>query len=89
MGAYPLHPGAIADADYLSKTGALEEQAKFQKKDGEQPFINAVDRGYRSAKAASKQGQFVLQLFFSKSDRKFNIKETLQSSSVAADRSGD
>ena len=64
MGAYALYPGAIIDTDYLNKTGILEEQCKFQNNDGGQPFINIVDRGYRSMKAAWKQGQFVLQPFF-------------------------
>ena len=59
-----MYSGAIIDTNYLNKIDILEEQAKFQKNNGEYLFINAVDREYRSTKAVQKLGQFVLQLFF-------------------------
>ena len=52
-------------------------------------IINVLDRGYRSTKAAWRNGQFVLQPTFARSDRKFLAKGTLQSASIASDRSGN
>ena len=89
LGTYDLYPGAISDSDYLKNAGVFESQKDYQEKDGGIPFLNIVDRGYRITKAAWMAGQFVLQPIFSKSDRKFNTLETLKSSSIAADRSGN
>ena len=89
IGAYDLYPGAMSDSDYFINTGILEYQNIFQKEDDGQPFINALDRGYRVTKAAWKLGQFILQPIFAKSDRQFTTIETLKAASVAADRSGN
>ena len=69
MGGFELYPGAISDTEYLNNTGILEEQKKFQDNDGGEPFINIIDRGYCSTKAAWKFGQFILQPFFCKSEK--------------------
>ena len=89
-GTYDLYPGAMSDSEYLNDTGIFSIQKEFQQMDGGDPFLNVVDRGYRITKAAWNNGrQFVLQPIFAKSDRQFNTIETLKSSSVAADRSGN
>ena len=67
----------------------MTEQEKFQKSDGEIPFINQIDRGFRSSLAAWKSGQFILQPNFMNSDGKFATGEVLRSASIAADRSGN
>ena len=90
IGTYELYPGAVSDSDYMTLCGIFENQKVFQENDGGDPFLNVLDRGYRITKIACKNGhQFVLQPIFAKSDRKFNTIETLKSSSVAADRSGN
>ena len=89
IGAYEIFPGAISDTDYLDQSLILDEQKVFQENDGGVPFYNILDRGYRSTQAAWRRGQFVLQPTFVKSDRKFNTEETIQSSRIAADRSGN
>ena len=53
------------------------------------PFTNILDRGYRSTRVAWRQGQFVMQPTFAKSDEKFNTVGVLRAASVAADRSGN
>ena len=67
----------------------MTEQEKFQKSDGEIPFINQIDRGFRSSLAAWKSGQFILQPNFMNSDGKFATGEVLCSASIPADRSGN
>ena len=57
--------------------------------DGKLPFTNIFDRGYQSTCAAWRQGQFVLQPTFAKSDKKFSTRGVLRAASVAADRSGN
>ena len=89
MGTYKAFPGAISCTEYFEKCGCLEEQEIFQKEDGGEPFINILDRGYRSTQVAWKKGQFVLQPIFIKCDRKFSTKDMLRASEVAADRSGN
>ena len=90
IGTYELYPGAVSDSDYMNLCGIFENQKRFQESDGGDPFLNVLDRGYRVTKIAWKNGrQFVLQPIFAKSDRKFNTIETLKSSSIAADRSGN
>ena len=89
MGTHDLYPGAMSDSKYMNSTGILEEQHKFQEADGGIPFTNVLDRGYRSTRAAWRNGQFVTQPDFAKSDRKFQTGEVLRSASIAADRSGN
>ena len=89
MGTHELYPGAMSDSKYLNETGIFDEQAEFQKADGGTPFINEVDRGFRSCLAAWRKGQFILQPNFMKSDGKFTTGEVLRSASIAADRSGN
>ena len=88
-GAHELFPGAMGDSNYLNDTGILEEQKAFQEADGGIPFLNGLDRGYRSTRAAWAQGQLVCQPTFAKSDQKFSTKDVLRSASIAADRSGN
>ena len=57
--------------------------------DGGRPFINEVDRGFRSYLAAWKSGQFILQPNFMNSDGKFTTGKALRLASIAADRSGN
>jgi hypothetical protein len=89
LGTHELYPGAMSDTDYLNKTGILESQHLFQEKDGGEPFLNVLDRGYRSTRAAWRNGQFVLQPTFAQSDARFTTIGVIHSASVAADRSGN
>ena len=89
MGCYEAFPGAISCTEYFEKCGCLEEQQIFQSTDGNIPFINILDRGYRSTQAAWKRGQFVLQPVFILSDKKFSTKDCLRAAEIAADRSGN
>jgi hypothetical protein len=67
-----------------------ELQKIFADNDGGLPFTNILDRGYRSTRVAWRQGQFVAQPTFAKSDNKFSTRDVLRAaSSVAADRSGN
>jgi hypothetical protein len=89
LGVHELYPGAMTDSKYLNETGILEMQEAFAKADGGVPFTIILDRGYRSTRAAWRQGQFVLQPTFAKSDEKFSTRDVLRAASVAADRSGN
>ena len=89
LGAYELYPGDMSDSDYLNKTEILELQKFFQEKDGGIPFLNILDRGYRSTRAAWAKKQLILQPTFAQSDQKFSDVDVLRSASVAADRSGN
>jgi len=80
LGTQELYPGAMSDSRYLNETGIFEEQEKFQKSDGEIPFINQIDRGFRSS---------ILQPNFMNSDGKFATGGVLCSASIVADRSGN
>jgi hypothetical protein len=73
----------------LNETGILEMQEAFAKANGGVPFTIILDRGYRSTRAACRQGQFVLQPTFAKSDKKFSTRDVLRAASVASDRSGN
>jgi hypothetical protein len=54
------------------------------------PFINIVNKGFRSTLAAWRHGrQMILQPAFSKSDRRFNSNELISSAAIAADRSAN
>ena len=93
---YPLWTGAISDTDYLNSAGILEMQqeyaAKFASESNkeENPFVNIVDKGFRSIAAALRAGkQLLLQPFFAKSDQKFNTHQVLTSAAIAADRAGN
>ena len=89
MGTIELYPGAISDSEYLIQTGILKEQKRFQEFDGKPKFINCLDRGYQITQAAWRNGQFVSQPIYSKGKRKFSSNETLKSSSISCDRSGN
>ena len=89
IGAYDIFPGAISDTDYLDQSLILDEQQVYQEKNGGVPFYNILDRGDRSTQAAWRRGQFVLQPTFVKCDRTFNTEETIESSRIAADQSGN
>mmetsp|Transcript_7338 Transcript_7338/g.20314 ORF Transcript_7338/g.20314 Transcript_7338/m.20314 type:complete len:274 (-) Transcript_7338:192-1013(-) len=93
QGTYPLWTGAISDTDYLNNAGILEMQKEYAAKfaaetnSEENPFVNVVDKGFRSIVAALKQ--LLLQPFFAKSDQKFNTHQVLTSAAIAADRAGN
>jgi len=89
LGTHELYPGAMPDSRYLNETGIFQEQADFMADDGGEPFINEVDRGFRSCLAPWKSGQFILQPNFMNSDGKFTTGEVLRLASIAADRSGN
>ena len=89
LGTFKLYPGAILDSKYLNDTGILENQKKIQEGMGGVQIINVLDRGYRSTKAAWRNGQFILQPTFARSDKKFLAKGTLQSALIASYRSGN
>jgi hypothetical protein len=67
----------MSDSKYMNETGILELQKIFADNDGALPFTNILDRGYRSTRAAWRQGQFVLQPTFAKSDKKFSTRYVL------------
>ena len=75
LGTLELYPGGISDSKYLNETGILENQKKIQENMGDVQIINVLDRGYRSTKAAWRNGQFVLQPYICSSDRYFLLKE--------------
>ena len=52
LGTHELYPGAMSDSRYLNETIIFEEQAKNQESDGNIPFINKVDRRFRSSLTA-------------------------------------
>ena len=96
MATYPLWTGAISDTDYLNNAGILEMQKEYATKfatecnSEENPFVNIVDKGFRSIVAALRAGkQLLLQPFFAKSDQKFNTHQVLTSAAIAADRAGN
>ena len=90
IGVTELFPGAIGDSEYFYLSQILCEQEEFERFDHKGgPTINVLDRGYRVTKVAWKFGQFVLQPTFMRSDGKFSGKDTLHSSSIASDRSGN
>ena len=89
LGVHELYPGAMSDSDYLNKTDILQRQLRFQMGDGGTKFLNILDRGYRSTRAAWASGQLILQPTFAKSDKQFSTIDLIRSTSVAADRSGN
>ena len=89
LGVHELYPGAMSDSDYLNKTDILRQQLRFQEGDGGVKFLNILDRGYRSTRAAWASGQLILQPTFAKSDKQFSTRDLIRSTSVAADRSGN
>mmetsp|Transcript_55691 Transcript_55691/g.166858 ORF Transcript_55691/g.166858 Transcript_55691/m.166858 type:complete len:182 (+) Transcript_55691:1155-1700(+) len=96
MITFPLWNGAVSDTDYLNNAGILEMQEEYaatfaaESGSGENPFVNIVDKGFRSIVAALRAGkQLILQPFFAKSDQKFNNHQVLTSAAIAADRAGN
>jgi hypothetical protein len=92
LGGFEPWTGAMSDTDYFERAGILDEQQEFQNKDTSSllPFVNILDKGYRSNQAAwRKGGQLLLQPFFAKSDRKFTSREVLVSGAVASHRSAN
>ena len=72
----------------------FEEQRDFAKNDMSErwnvPFCNELDKGYRCLEVAYREGkQSCIQPDFAKSDCNFKGKETLTSTAVATDRSGN
>ena len=63
-----LFPYAITNSEYLDKSGILIEQKKFKEVDGIMKFIKFVDRGHRIIQASWKNGQFMSQPIYSKSN---------------------
>ena len=93
-GAHELWAGATSDTQYLNTSGILQIQDYFSKEDLVEgrvvPFMNILDKGYRSTVAAWQNGkQLILQPDFKKSDRRFRGLETISSAGVATDRSGN
>jgi hypothetical protein len=95
QGVGDLWTGRVTDTDYTKCEGFLQAQHAFQERDkvtidGEErvlPFLNIFDKGFRVNMAAWAEGQqLVLQLYFAKSDRRFDRLQTLASASVALDR---
>ena len=89
-----LWVGATSDTHYQENTGIFKEQDDFSQSDIVEghhiPFTNIFDKGYRSRLAAWRSGrQLTIQPNYAKSDQKFKAKETIQSASVATDRSAN
>ena len=54
------------------------------------PFVNILDKGYRSSIQAWETGDQILQQpVFTKSDKNITGEEIISSASIAADRSGN
>ena len=86
-----LWTGAVSDTDYNKRSGYLEEQMAFQRKDlvGDNviPFTNIYDKGYRAKLVAWRMGeQQVLQPVWAQSDKRFSRDDTLLIAAVAHDR---
>ena len=88
LGVHELYPTAMSDSDYLNKTDILDQQQWFQESDGGVKFLNKLDHGYHSTKAAWASGQLILQPTFAKSDKQFSTMDLIRSTSVAAECSG-
>jgi len=94
IGSSNLWTGAVSDTQYLEECGILEEQRLYAEMDtasGEDviPFTNITDKGYRCVMAAWKNGQFLLQPTFHRSDQKIGSKGLLTSATIASDRGGN
>ena len=89
-----LWVGATSDTHYQENSNIFGEQNNFSSNDliagNHLPFTNIFDKGYRSRLAAWRSGrQLTLQPDYARSDRKFHAKETIQSASIATDRSAN
>jgi hypothetical protein len=89
-----LWTGATSDTHYQEQTGIFQRQDMFSRNDTVEskhiPFTNIFDKGYRSRLAAWRCGrQLTLQPDYAKSDMRFRGIQTLQSASIATDRSGN
>ena len=76
----------------MTRSGILDEQKKFvnHSTTPNVPFSNIFDKRYRLVLAALRSsGQYVLQPYWKKSDRKFTSKELLVSIAVASDRAAN
>ena len=93
LGAHELWTGAVGDTPYFEDSGILEAQSAFAKKDlvdgKEIPVTNITDKGYRCAIAAWREGQFLLQPRFAKSDQVFTSEHVISSADIATDRGGN
>jgi hypothetical protein len=85
--------GAVSDDDYFIREGVLERQQNFaqdeaeSRQEGNIPFDNTLDKGYRAREAAWRHGkQTISQPAFAKSDKKFTGLQTLRSAAIASDR---
>lgn len=83
LGGWELWHGVVSDSDYMERSGVLEFQQQFQNANmlglaATLAFFIILDKGYHIVLAAWQNGgQFLLQPFFAKSDRKFTSKEVL------------
>ena len=94
LGVADLWVGATSDSHYQEHSGIFERQEAFAVADlvngVNLPFSIIFDKGYRCVLAAHRAGgQECIQPIFARSDRRFNDRETVISSSIASDRSGN
>ena len=94
LGVEELWVGHISDSSYIEMTNILSRQENFAKIDlvdeNNIPFTLILDKGYRVIRIVWQHGrQECLQPSFASSDRTFSSAETLLSSCVAADCSGN
>lgn len=91
LGVWNLWTGAVSDSAYLTNSGILEKQKQFALEDdsSDEPFTNILDKGYRCNVAAWRNGQYVMQPTFAKSDKQFNTPQLLSSAAIATDRGGN
>eukprot|EP00957_Ditylum_brightwellii_P155077 11804807-Ditylum_brightwellii.AAC.1 len=94
VGSRGVMAGSMSDTHYQESTGIFQQQEIFSRNDTVEskhiPFINIFDKGYRSCLAAWHcNRQLTLQPDYAKSNVQFRGIQTLQSASIATDRSGN
>lgn len=94
MGTHDIWCGGVSDTEYFIKSGIIQQQNKFVDENNIEtkdiPWTNVLDRGYRVSHSCWKEGrQRVLQPSFAKNQHKFSGRDTIHTSQVASDRSGN
>jgi hypothetical protein len=97
MGSHKLWTGGVSDTHYMLKSKILDSlnnyilTSPYEDDETRQvKFTVLLDRGYRvTSEAVHEGGHNVIQPVFTNSDRQFLTIETLITSTVADDRSGN
>ena len=94
LGVADLWVGATSDSHYQEHSGIFERQEAFAASDlvnsEISPFSIIFNKGYHCVLSAFQAGgQECIQPIFARSDQRFNDRETVISSLIASDRSGN